>query len=248
MARHPSVPRSAALGLFACALNLLAATPAFEVASVKPADPGNRIVDFQIQPGGRLLVTNWTLLMLIDEAYSVKPYQIGGGPPWLDVDRYDITAKAQGNPTRDQVLIMLRTLLQERFQLQVHRETKTGTVYHLVVAKGGAKLVASKSDRQPFAGIIRPAGARAGKVIGIDAPLTLVADYLSRYAVEGPVLNKTGLKGNYDIDFEFHDQHSEDSGPSLFTAIQKEIGLKLDARRGPVETIRVEQAVKPAAN
>ena len=119
--------------------------PAFEVASVKPA-PQNEAADFRTYPGGRLTMTNLTLEVIIREAFTVKHYQISGGPRWLESDRFDIEAKADGNPSREQMMAMLRTLLAERFQLKVHRETREGDVYALVVAKGGPKLKESTAQ------------------------------------------------------------------------------------------------------
>src|ERR1017187_6639082 len=100
----------------------IASAPAFEVASVKPADPSEPR-DIRTFPGGRLRVTNLTLELIIWQAFNVKRYQVAGGPRWLDTDGFDIDAKAEGDPTREQMMAMLQTLLADRFQLKAHRET-----------------------------------------------------------------------------------------------------------------------------
>lgn len=123
-----------------------AAPPAFEVASVKPADPNKRAVDLRTYPGGRLTITNNTLVKIVRWTYGVKHYQLSGGPGWRDNDRFDIVAKAEGDPTRQQTMVMLQTLLGDRFQLKVHRQTREGNVYALALAKNGPKLKASTSD------------------------------------------------------------------------------------------------------
>src|SRR5450755_783521 len=110
----------------------------FDVASVKPAT-GNT-ADFRVYPGGRLHVVGLTVNVILLEAYGLEHYQITGGPAWLGTDRFDIEAKAEGDPTKAQMMAMLQALLADRFQLKVHRESKEGNVYALVVGKSGHKL------------------------------------------------------------------------------------------------------------
>src|SRR5580698_1768614 len=125
--------------------------PAFEVASIRPAGP--RPIDMNTFPSGRLEATSVTLKQLIEGAYNFKPYLVSGGPAWLDADRWDVSAKAEEEAAQDKervvalgrdaplkMMLMLQTLLEDRFKLRVHRETKQDTVYDLVIAKGGAKL------------------------------------------------------------------------------------------------------------
>src|SRR6266567_1294132 len=95
--------------------------PTFEVASVKPASPNQNAFDFVVSPGGRLRITNLTLAEMIREAYQLKYYQVSGGPGWLNTDRFNVEAKAPGQPTRNEVMVMLQALLAERFQLRVRR-------------------------------------------------------------------------------------------------------------------------------
>ena len=118
----------------------------FEVASVKAADPKERNVDFRIQPGGRLTVVKDTLQGMITMAFSVKRYQLKGGPGWLVTDRFNIEARADGNPDRAAMLILFRNLLRERFGLQVHREAREGTIYALTEAKSGHRFKSSRES------------------------------------------------------------------------------------------------------
>jgi uncharacterized protein (TIGR03435 family) len=124
------------------------APSAFDVASVKPASATSRQgADFRVLPGGTLQVTNLNLRVIIEEAFGVKAYQISGGPGWFGTDEFDIEAKADGNANRGRVMAMLRTLLAERFQLKVHRETREGNVYALVAAKNGPNLKTATGEQ-----------------------------------------------------------------------------------------------------
>ena len=139
-----------ALG-FLC--SVVANQEAFEVASVKPADPRDGHVQWLTYAGGRIAITNFTLAMLIEAAYGMSPYRVIGGPPWTDREYYSIVAKAPAGSTAaafipatpkalppPEHLAMIRTLLNDRFELKVHRETRQLPVYLLVIAKGGPKL------------------------------------------------------------------------------------------------------------
>src|SRR5437016_3493060 len=143
--------RFAATALFLCGIG--AAQDAFEVASVKPTDPKEDYVQWLTYPGGRIVITNHTLAMLIEGAYGVSLYRITGGPRWVDKDLYSITAKAPGGSPAAALIpatpnaasppefrAMLQTLLADRFGLKLHRETRQLPVYALVIAKGGPKL------------------------------------------------------------------------------------------------------------
>src|SRR5438874_7720365 len=109
------------------------ARPEFEVASIKPAAPDARGMFIRTAPGGRINVTNMTLKELIVIAYRIQPYQISGGPPWLDSAHYDITAKPETTPKQDELSLMLQALLADRFQLTLRRETKELPIYALVM-------------------------------------------------------------------------------------------------------------------
>src|SRR5580700_7709458 len=120
-----------------------AAHPAFEVASIKPHAGGGPFGGTRVSPG-MMNVNNLPVRRLIRNAYKISDFQISGAPDWVNSEGFDIAAKAEGELTADGMLLMLRALLEDRFQLKVHRETKEGPVYDLVVAKGGARLQPSK--------------------------------------------------------------------------------------------------------
>jgi uncharacterized protein (TIGR03435 family) len=230
------------------------AQSAFEAASIKPADPASlRGIDFQVLPGGRLHVTNLTPMVLIREAYGVKRYEVSGGPSWLDSDRFDVEARAEGDPSREQMMAMLRNLLEDRFRLKVHREHKEGSVYALVIAKGGAKLKKPEPGEQPPFVRFGRTGAPTENALtyvvwGHRASVPLIAEGLSG-ELQKPVLNRTGITGEFDFRLEYtaDDAHPE-NGPSLFTAIQEQLGLRLESTRGPISTIAIDHAEKPSAN
>jgi bla regulator protein blaR1 len=119
------------------------AAPKFEVASIKPHAGGGSFGGTRVSPG-TMNVNNLPLRRLIRNAYKVPDFQISGGPDWVNTEGFDIVAKAEGSLSGDRVLVMLRSLLEDRFKLKVHRETKGGPVYDLTVAKSGLKLQQSK--------------------------------------------------------------------------------------------------------
>jgi uncharacterized protein (TIGR03435 family) len=225
-----------------------AARPAFEVATVKLPDPNNRVLDFRVMPGGRLTVTNQPLRILIQQAYDLKPYQISGGAAWMSSDRFDINAKAEGEPTRPQMMAMLQTLLEDRFHLQVHRETKEGDVFLLVVAKNGPKLKPTV-ETKTFVGLSRNTPPELPGVSysigGKKASVALMAERLADMALRRPVLDRTGIQGEFDFKLDYAIDDNPETGPSIFAAIQEQLGLKLEAGKGPVEMIVIDRAQKP---
>lgn len=248
----------------------------FEVASVKPADPDARNTSMQLVPGGGLKIVNAHLKGIIAFAYDVhNNSQISGGPGWIESERFDILAKppeaAESNTdvrqmTADQRKLLqerirerLRALLAERFQLTIHRETKELPVYALVAAKNGPKLKESTGDGSQM---LR--GTR-GELTAERVTMQMFVNNLSR-SVGRPVLDKTGLKGTYDFKLEYAPDSGgapgkggpsegpapasspELSGPSIFTALQAQLGLRLESQKGPVEIIVIDRVEKPSAN
>lgn len=241
-----------------------AAPPAFEVASVKPNSSGDRNTMFQITPGGRFHCSNVSPQMLIIMAYDLKPNQLTGGPSWLDSVKYDITAKAEGPEEPERLKQMMQTLLADRFKLAFHRETKDLPIYELVTAKNGPKLHPSAEDarknQQQF--------ARMGRGMMDLQQMTMAnfADHLSRL-VGRNVFDRTGIAGTYDIKLEWTPDESESqmfkgppdgagppppspdaTGPSLFGALQEQLGLKLVAGKGPVEIVVIDHVEKASEN
>jgi uncharacterized protein (TIGR03435 family) len=190
--------------------------------------------------------------MLIRQVYGVAPYQISSGPGWLDDDRYDIDAKAQGDPSREQMMATLQTLLADRFKLEVHRETREGPVFALTVAKNGAKLKQPKDGEESFIrnGRTGPLDKDAATSIlyGQKASMPAFIEQLSRQ-LGRPVLDRTGITSDFDFRLEFAAGDAPtDAGPSIFAAIQEQLGLKLEAAKGPVEILVVDHAEKPSEN
>ena len=224
----------------------------FEVVSVKPGDPtSRRSGDFRVLPGGRLEVTDLTLGILIREAFDVKRYQISGGPKWLETDRFDISARAAAESSRDQMMLMMQGALVERFKLAVRRETHEGNVYVLVAAKSGPKLKRSDAD-QSFVRLYRNTPPElAGvsySITGQKVSMALLAERLGELQLGRPVLDRTGIKGEFDIKFDYAIDDNPETGASIFTAIQEQLGLKLQAAKGPVDMLIIEHAQKPSAN
>jgi len=202
--------------------------------------------------------SNIDLKSLIANAYGVRPEQISGGPSWIDSNHYDIEAKivpADGAAlqplTKERRNLMLRSLLADRFKLVVHTETKEQPIYELVVAKSGSKLQPAKSD-QPTRMIMSGSGKFSMETAQISALIYQLSPQLGR-----PVIDKTGLTGNYEIKLEWARDSgsassdaapSDASAPSIFTAVQEQLGLKLVSTKGPVDTLVIDHAEPPTAN
>jgi uncharacterized protein (TIGR03435 family) len=224
-------------------------TPAFEVASVRAHDPNvRRGVDFRVYPGGRLSISNLELVYIIERAYGLQHYQIEGGPGWLYADTFDIDAKADGAPSQDRVMQMLRTLLSDRFHLRVHRVKKDGPAYSLVIAKGGPKLRQAKGAATPWVGSGRTGAASDDEpavsyfVEGEHASMSLLAE---RLPLRVPVSDRTGVRGYFDFKFEYDaDPTQSDKGPAIDAAMQKALGLRLEKTRVPIDILVIDHVEK----
>jgi uncharacterized protein (TIGR03435 family) len=254
--------------------------PKFEVASVKPSNAADRRLFFNVQPGGRFTVANCTAKRLIQEAYGIKAFQISGGPGWMGSDLFDIAAKAEGSTATnfDQIKLMLQSLLAERFQLVVRRDTKELPVYALVVDKNGPKFeAASESDPNIIDLSQRPdlaaGGARLhftiirrGRLTAQGTNMALLASQLANF-LGRTVVDKTALSGTYDVKLEWVPDENQVAmfqamgvpegfgappadwqGPSLFAALQEQLGLKLESQKGPVEIFTIERIDRPSEN
>ncbi len=233
---------------------------AFEVASIKPSAPGQHGVRIQIAPGGRLTASNVSVKMLIGQAYEVREFQISGGPGWLGSQHYDITAKAESddNIGPEKLRPMMQALLADRFQLKFHRDTKEAPIYALVVAKNGPKLLENAGGGQGSQ-MRMGRGELSGQQIAMPMLANQLAQQLGR-----SVLDKTGLKGQYDIKLTWtpgEESQSfgpregnpeapppDSSGPSIFTALQEQLGLKLESQKGPVELLIIDSIEKASDN
>ena len=230
--------------------------PKVEVATIKPSKPGQRGFSVIPSPGGRLRTGNTSLRRLLLIAFHLHDVQLAGGPDWMDRDCFDIDAKAEGRPklNEDQMRAMLGALVVSRFRLETHRETKQIAVYSLVPGKGGPRMAKSDQDDGPSIRNRRVIDAKGGT-------MSQLADLLG-WVMGRPVLDRTGLAGDYAYHLEWTPDESQiqgelTTGPpaeldpnalSIFTAIQAQLGLKLEAGRGPVEILVVDRAEKPAEN
>jgi uncharacterized protein (TIGR03435 family) len=211
-----------------------ATAPGFEVASGKPNPSGDRHSSSHTN-NGSVIMRNVSLKQIVDD---VKDYALSA-PDWLDTERFDISAKPPADTPEKQFQPMLQTLLADRFKLTVHRESKVVSAYALVAGKNGPKLHAVE------AGGGSHRNSERGKLSAQRVSMPQLADFLARH-LDRPVVDKTELAGVFDFELRWgqDDSKSTDttSGPSIFTAVQEQLGLKLQSQKLPVEILVVDRA------
>jgi uncharacterized protein (TIGR03435 family) len=215
----------------------------FEVASVKPQAPGDTRVSIQPAPGG-FAANGVPLKLLIQVAYGLKDFQVSGGPDWINTERYDILAKAGAgvNPTQEQLIPMLQALLADRFGLKVHLKMKDLPAFALVAGKGGSKLKPHAGDAGPTISVGR------GVLTCQRIDMAGLADALGMQS-DRTVMDETGISGEFDFTLKWSPEADQDtSGSSLVTAIQEQLGLKLESTKSPVEVLVIDSAQKASAN
>jgi uncharacterized protein (TIGR03435 family) len=248
----------------------------FEVASVKPNRSGDPRHFFSFQDPSRLTATNVSTKMIIEFAYNLKDPQLSGGPSWINSDRYDIEAKLEDSVVEEQRKLtlsqredqdrsMVRLLLADRFKLKVSQTTKLLPVYALVVAQHGPKLAQSISA--PTSGAAHTSAPKIGltglgRIEMNGVPVSALADVLE-LVVSRKVIDETRLKGNYDAVLHWtpderptmfgtgepaNAPRADSPEISIFTAIQQQLGLKLEARKGPVEIVVIDQVDRASMN
>jgi uncharacterized protein (TIGR03435 family) len=235
----------------------------FEVASIKPTPPDTLGRWIRMQSAHGFAAKNHTLKTLVAAAYNVSPKAISGGPAWVDSEHYDIVAKAPGEvrPNLDEQMSMLRKLLVDRFQLVFSREPKELPAYVLTTAKGGPKLKEAMPADAPEGSppLIFVVSPQLIRLPGRNATMAELASVMQRALLDNPVLDKTGLSARYDFDLEFTPDESVFGGalgkgtddsqkPGLFTAIQQQLGLKLEATRASVEALVINHVARPSEN
>ena len=264
--------------------------PTFEVATIKPSDPAERGATIQNTVGGRFVARGVPLRPLMTYAYSVRNFQILGGPAWIGSDRWDIEAKAEegsiatptGRPDptgADAMAIRLQSLLEDRFQLRVHRETRELPIYELTIAKSGLKMKLA-DDQTPFQlpprGTATPPPPRGGGISryqlrlgrgNIQGSAVEMASFVQALSqqVGRTIVDKTGLKGLFDFNIQWTPDMppaggpagipspdtappNDANGPSIFTALQEQLGLRLESAKGPVEVLVIDSVQKPSEN
>ncbi len=234
--------------LAGCLFAQTPASPAFEAAAIKPSNqpPGHSSSHSRT---GMFVASNESLRQLIREAYSLNDNQIDGGPKWMDADRFDINARAAGPAEGDEIMTMLQTLLADRFKLGFHKETRSLPGYALVVAKSGMKIRPADAGESHVG---RHSNSEHTSMEVEHAKIADVADALSR-SLRAPVIDETGVTGVFSFKLEWTPENlsardaprDASDNPSLFTAIQEKLGLKLEARKVPTEIFVIDSAEKP---
>jgi uncharacterized protein (TIGR03435 family) len=239
--------------------------PSFEVAAVKPGDPKDPRFGIIMRPGGRFITTNANLHQLIGFAYDLRSNQITGGPGWVDSALYSIEANGESNVPLPpgpagaaRIRLMLQSLLADRFHLVVHQETRQESIYQLVVAKGGSKLKEADGNHNPSERVGR------GTITGTSAPISLLIRPLSQQLGRN-IVDETGLTGAYDFTVQWTLEPGQLRGPgdpppplnppppdpegtNIFTALQEQLGLKLEAGKGTVDFLVIDRAAPPSEN
>lgn len=251
--------------------------PAFEVASIKPTAPGTRGASFGARPGGRWTMSNRSIGTLIRAAYPTQVRDLFGAPGWVTTDPFDVDARAGEHTTADQIPLMLRALLAERLNLQAHFETRELPVYALTIARKdgrlGAGLVPSTLDCEAV-----NAARQAGKTPDLKSgsggpPCAWAVEYsanglLVRFSglsisrlteslgqPDGrPIIDRTGLKGTWEFTLRYADpatppaDRTPADAPSLFTALQEQLGLELVPDRAPLQVLVIDHIERPSTN
>lgn len=238
------------------------ASPTFEVATIKPSKPDEQGKAFLVRDN-RFKTINVTLNEMMSFAYGVHAKQVIGAPAWAATDKFDIDAKPEGEgaPNDKQWKGMLQKLIVERYKVTFHRDKRELSVYVLSVAKAGPKLTKSEGDPNGLPGLFFR--GRPGDLHVTNANMADFAGLMQEAVLDRPVLDKTGLSGRWDFDLDWTPDDSQFSGmgakippptdganqpPALYTAIQEQIGLKLDATKAPAEVMVIDHVEKPSEN
>jgi uncharacterized protein (TIGR03435 family) len=240
------------------------ADPSFEVATIKPNDSGATSMQVLTFRGRNFITVNSSLADLIMFAYSVQMKQIIGAPDWIERDRYDINATPdrEGTPSADQVRLMIRKLLADRFQLKFHHDKRELSAFVLTVGKDGSKLKPAQPNGNLHGIGMQPAESGA-MMFANNAPISAFTSFLQSLVLDRPVVDQTGLTGRYDLTVTFtpddslfngHPQafpklaEGVEAAPSFFDAIQQQLGLKLTVKKTQVDVLAIDHVEKPSAN
>ena len=248
-----------ALSLVLCGATCAQTLPVFEVASIKPSAPTGESVIYRYT-GGRFAATHVTLKTLILWAHDTSENRVIGGPAWVDNDRFDIVATSQTDAgseqsARDrQIKLMVRALLAERFQLRLQAEDRDLPVYALVTGKSGANM--TENSEKPY--LIQNRGNRSrNKIVLQKVSMAQFANQLSGQFGAADlgrvVVDRTGLTGTFDLTLDWARSNgivtgTDDTGPSIFTAVEEQLGLHLQPGKAPVPVLVITRAEKPSDN
>jgi uncharacterized protein (TIGR03435 family) len=234
----------------------------FDVATIKDGSTDEKSARFiKMQGVNRFVVKNYSLKLLVAAAYDLNPRTISGGADWTSSDHYDIAAITPGQvlPARGEQMAMLRGLLTERFKLTFHREPKDFSIYVLELAKGGSRLKESTAPAETPAALISMVYPQRIVLPARNATMAEFTSLLQRAVLDRPVVNKTGLTGRYDFDLEWAPDEiqfggevaaasAEATAAPFFSAVQQQLGLKLEATKGPVDALVIDTVERPSAN
>ena len=233
------------------------AKPAFDVVSIRRNTSVATDGGMRVDPGGRFTATNVGIFFLVAGTYgeglsALRPEQIVGAPDWLRPEHYDIRAKAADPGDMEnfeKTRLLLRTMLEDRFKLRVHREQREMPVYALVRAKAdgalGPRLKQTVPDCLAFSSGCGFGGGPINHIKAEKIPISMLAQILSSVTAR-MVVDRTGLEGGYNIDLEFSPDQAASDLPSIFTAVQEQLGLKLESTRAPVDVIVIDHVERPA--
>jgi uncharacterized protein (TIGR03435 family) len=236
------------------------ADPTFEVATIKPSQPDEeRSI---LVEGTRLVTADTSLVDLMMFAYSVHSLQIMDGPEWLRTEKFDVVVQPSlpGRPSSAQMRSIVQKLLADRFKLAFHHAQRELPVYRIVTAKGGPKLTPSTKEEQ--GNNTAAIGIASGEMKVINATMSESASLMQRYVrLDRPIVDHTGIAGKYDFklnwtpDFSQFDGNpppgpakSDENAPSLYTAMQEQLGLKLEAAREPADVLVIDHVERPSEN
>jgi uncharacterized protein (TIGR03435 family) len=238
----------------------------FELTSVKRNVSGSESASNRNQPNGSFSGTNITVRPFIARAFEVRGFQVTGGPQWLDFERFDIIGRGSEGTPNVMRPAMLRGLLADRFKLDAHTETREQPVYLLVLARPdgrlGPKLKRSKLPCGPpgspmvagqSCGVDGSLNGAVGTITTWGQPMDNIAAALANYAVSRFVINRTGLEGGFDVEqlrfapegFGPSAANRPDDAPSIFTAVEEQLGLKLESAKGPVPFVVIDSVQPP---
>lgn len=236
------------------------ANPSFEVATIKPSRPDAQGMGFRVQ-GRRFSTINTNLIALMTFAYGVHARQISGAPAWAESEKFDLTGQpdVEGQPNDRQWKLMLQKVLADRFGLTFHRGERELSVYAITAGKTGPKLTKSEADPNGLPGI----GFRGlGGMLARNANMPDLANLMQSTVLDRPVVDQSGIKGRYDFTLDWTPDEFQFGGlgvkppapsenatlPDLFTAIQQQLGLKLEATKAQTEVLIIDKVEKPSGN
>jgi len=234
------------------------ANPVFDVASIRPSRPDERLEIFV--RGRQFVTTASTLYDLITLAYAIHARQVVGGPSWMETEKYDVTAEPDSEirPAGQQLRLMVQKLLADRFRLAFHRDKKDMSAFTIILANTGIKIAASP-NQTANAGV---GFQGAGSMIVKSATIADFANFMQRYVLDRPVVDETHLTTKYDFNLKWAANETQFQGRALasepaqgtadasdlFTAIQEQLGLKMESSKGPVDVLVIDSVQKPTEN